>query len=94
MKKLTVFYLVGCPYCNSAKRAAAQLQAEHPEYANIEIDWKDEDQIKQFPEWCDYYYVPTIYLGEQKLYEAHPGDSDAIVMEHVKNAFEAALKSE
>lgn len=92
MKKLTIFQLVNCPYCISAKRAVQKLQAENPAYAGVEVEWQDESKIKKFPVWCNYYYVPTIYLGEQKLYEAHPGDSDEKILGQVRDAFEAALR--
>ena len=94
MKKLTIFYLNDCPYCISAKKAVSKLQAEDPRYSEIEVEWLDESRINEFPGWCDYYYVPTIYLEEKKLYEAHPGDSDEVIMNHVKEAFEAAIVSE
>ena len=92
MKKITIFHLVNCPYCVSAKRAAGKLQAENPAYASVEIEWKDESKITVFPSWSDYYYVPTIYVDQVKLYEAHPGDSDEVIEANVKKALEAALQ--
>lgn len=94
MKELTVFYLTGCPYCMNARRAVAKLQSENPAYAAVEVEWKDESLISQFPDWCDYYHVPSVYLGRRKLYEAQPGDSADTILAHMRSAFEAALKAE
>lgn len=91
-KKLIIFYLPTCPYCISARKAVEKLAADNPAYAEVPIEWKDETKIKDFPDWCDYYYVPTIFMGEQKLYEAYPGDSDEKILGKVREALEEAVR--
>ena len=39
----------------------------------------------------DYYYVPTIYMGGRKLYEAHPSDDYDKIRRSVKAALDEAL---
>jgi len=85
--------MLGCPYCVSARRASEKLQKENKEYEKVEVEWIDENKVKDFPSWCDYYYVPTIFLGQNKLFEAHPGDSDEKIYKNVKDAFDKALNS-
>lgn len=91
MQKLTVFYLTGCPYCHNARKALAELTAETPEYGKVEVEWVEENQHPEIVEGHDYYYVPTIYAGEEKLYEAHPGESYDECRAHVKAALNRAI---
>ena len=88
MKNLTVFYMEGCPYCRNAKKALEELIAEKPAYKEIPVEWVDENKHPERTEGRDYYYVPTIFSGEEKLYEAHPGDDYAFIHEQVKKALE------
>ena len=37
MKQIDYFYLAHCPHCKKADQMIADLQAQHPEYRNIEI---------------------------------------------------------
>jgi len=92
MSEISIYILVNCPYCKAAKRAVEKLKSEKEEYSSVELKWIDESKIKDFPDWCDYYYVPTIYLGETKFYEASPSDNDEVIYLNVKAAFDAALK--
>ena len=91
MKNLTVFYMEGCPYCRNARRALEELIAEKPAYKGIPVEWVDENKHPERTEGRDYYYVPTFFFGEEKLYEAHPGDDYAFIHEQVKKALEYAL---
>ena len=91
MKKLTIFHLNDCPYCHNARKALAELTAETPEYGEVEVEWVEESQHPELVEGHDYYYVPTIYTGEKKLYEAHPGESYASCKAQVKAALNAVL---
>ncbi|MBR0161114.1 MAG: hypothetical protein IJQ02_07540 [Oscillospiraceae bacterium] len=38
-----------------------------------------------------HYYVPTIYAGAEKLYEAHPGDDYVKIKAEVKKALDAVV---
>ncbi len=75
MKKLTLFHLTHCPYCRNARRALEELTAENDAYSRVEIDWIEESEQPDLAGKYDYYYVPTVFCGEEKLYEAHPGES-------------------
>jgi len=89
--KIIIFYFDGCPYCRNAKLALDELLRENPAYGKLDIEWvnekKEADRSKQY----DYYYDPTIFVGEHKLYEAHPGDDYAFIKKNVKAALDSAL---
>ena len=77
MKTLTLFYLTDCPYCHNAKRALEELYREEPAFAGIQIDWVEEREQPDVAARYDYYYVPTVFDGTVKRYEARPGESYA-----------------
>ncbi len=91
MKKITLFYLQDCPYCHYAKRAVKELTAENSAYDNIEIDWVEESRHPEISRNYDYYYVPTIFYGNDKLYEAHPSEKYEDCKRNVKSAFDKVL---
>jgi len=93
MKKLTVFYLEGCPYCMNARRAVAELAAEMPELAEIELEWINERKEAALADRYDYYRVPSIFCGDKKLYEASPSDSYADIKRHIASAVKAASEN-
>ena len=68
METLTLFYLRFCPYCRNAKRALAQLAEEEKRYADLAIRWVDEAEDRALADRYDYYYVPSLFAGERKLY--------------------------
>ena len=91
MRKITLFYLTDCPYCRNAKRALEELKKENPAYGEIEIDWVEESEQPEVAGKYDYYYVPTIYVGDKKMYEAKPSESYAVCKENVKAVLDAVL---
>ena len=91
MAKLTVFYLTGCPYCANAKRALAELCAETPAYAAVELDWLEEREHAATAEQYDYYYVPSVFLGAEKLYEAQPGERYEDCRANLRRCLDRAL---
>ena len=93
MTPITFFHLPGCPYCAKARQAIEELTQEHPEYAETQIDAIDETTPPaDLADFYDYYYVPTMYVGEQKIFEAHPGADYEEIKEEVDKAFEAAMQ--
>ena len=49
MKEILGFHLNGCPYCANAFRAIDELVAENPAYADIHINWvEDQDAHELF----------------------------------------------
>ena len=65
---------------------------ENPAYRDVEIEWiEDERESEAARRYTDYYYVPTIYIDGQKLYEAHPGDDYKTIKANVKKALDAVV---
>lgn len=91
MKKLTVFHLEHCPYCRNAKKAVAELLEENPAYAELELSWLEESKEPEIAEQYDYYYVPSVFRGEEKLYECDPSEDYAAIKNNLKTAFDKAL---
>lgn len=91
MEKLALFYLTDCPYCHNAKRALKELIGEQPSYGKVEIQWIEESEQPDVAERYDYYYVPAVFMGTEKLYEARPMESYAQCREHLRAALDAAL---
>lgn len=91
MKKITIFYLADCPYCHKAQRALTELKAEKPGYNEIKVEWIEESSQPDLAKQYDYYYVPSIFSGNKKLYEADPSEDYASIKENVKEALEAVL---
>lgn len=69
MAKLTLFYLRNCPFCKRALQYIDELKTEHEELRAIEIEMIEESEQPEVADRYDYYYVPTLYLGEEKLHE-------------------------
>lgn len=91
MKKLTFIYLKGCPYCMKAMKAFDALLSTNEEYKKVEIDAVEEGENPDRIATLDYYHVPTYYIGDEKLFEASPGDSYEVIEAATKKALEAAL---
>ena len=90
MKKLTMIEMAGCPYCANAHRAMEALRAEG--YEAVQVDFIDENKepAKTQPFAGQYYYVPSIFMDGEKLYEAQPGQSYDKIYSEVKRVFDAA----
>ena len=52
----------------------------------------NEEEHPEISRQFDYYYVPTIFYGEEKLYEAQPGQSFEEIREHIRKAFDKILE--
>ena len=87
MKDILMMILSDCPYCHSADRMIAQLTAENPAYESLTIKRVDEAVEVEFANSLDYYYVPTFYVGGEKLLEGVP------TLEKVKAVLDRALES-
>ena len=91
-KKITYFYMVGCPYCRNANIAIDELIKEHPEYADVKIERIDENDWPAGMMGYNYYYVPTMFVGNEKVYEAQPGQQYDEIKAAVKKVFEKAMQ--
>lgn len=89
MKKITLFYLEHCPYCHYARKALEELKEENPKYGEIDVEWVEESIHPDIAGNYDYYYVPTIFCGDRKLYEASPSEDYEACKKNVKAALDA-----
>ena len=44
MCEIEIFYLIGCPYCNNARKAVAELLKEDPAYQALSLRWIEENE--------------------------------------------------
>ncbi len=92
MKEVKLFVLDGCPYCRQAFEALEDLKAENARYGEVPINVYEENKDPEVVAKHDYYYAPTMYIGEDKLYEAHPGESYAECRAEVKKVLDRAMQ--
>lgn len=85
MAKLTLFIQDTCPFCRRALAYIEELQKD-ANYKAIDIEIVDENIEKERADSYDYYYVPTFYLGQEKLHEG------GIYKDEVKALFDDVLK--
>lgn len=76
MKDVLMFILPNCPHCKLALRLQEELLAEHPEWKDLPIRIVDERREAVFANAHDYYYVPTWYVGGEKVFEGHAERED------------------
>ena len=88
MKKLTMFVLAACPHCNRALGWMEDLYAENPMYKTIEIEKIDEGTHPAIADQYDYYYVPTFFMGDQKLHEG------VASLDIIRDVFDTAMAGE
>ena len=74
-----------------AMKAFDALLSTNEEYKKVEIDAVEEGEDPDRIATLDYYRVPTYYIGDEKLFEASPGDSYEIIEAATKKALDAAL---
>ena len=72
MKEVKMFMFDGCPHCRRAKEMMAEIFAQHPEYAKVPLTIIDESKNPEIADKHDYYYVPTFYVGDEKMMEGVP----------------------
>ena len=93
MQTVTFFYIEGCPYCAQARKAREELIAEHADYAKVLFDEIDERKKPDIADQYDYWATPSMFIGKEKLYEAHKGESYEECRQHVKEVLDRALAS-
>lgn len=77
MQPILLMKLEACPYCQRARKMMEALLSAHPEYREIPLKIVDEAEEPAFAETLNYYYVPTFYVGQEKVHEGVPSE-DAI----------------
>jgi thioredoxin 1 len=63
MNKLTIFRL------RQALQDLEELRQSNPEFRKLEIEMVDESEQRERARSFDYYYVPTFYIGQDKVHE-------------------------
>lgn len=69
MKKIMFFELRFCGYCRRAHKILKELLEQNPDYQKLEIEYIEESRERERARQYDYYYVPTFYVGEEKVHE-------------------------
>ena len=72
--------------------ASQDPKKEEPAFRDIQIRWIEESREPELTEGHDYYYVPTIFYGNTKLYEAQPGQDYETIKANVRRSFETVLE--
>lgn len=85
MKDVLMMILPDCPYCHQAMRMMETLRHEDARYAAVKVRVVNEQEDTALADSLDYYYVPTYFVGGQKLHEGVP------TQEAVRRVFDAAL---
>lgn len=88
MAKIKLFYLHNCPFCKRAFSYIDEARKAHPELAAVEIETIEESEHPDIAGRYDYYYVPTFYVGDEKVHEG------GIFPEEVERILRRALEEE
>ena len=91
MHEIEIFYLRGCPYCENARRAVAELLREEPAYGALRLRWIEESEETALADSYDYFRVPSVFHKGDKLYECSPLHGHEAIKEHLRAAFDRAL---
>ena len=91
MHEIEIFYLRGCPYCENARRAVAELLREEPAYEALRLRWIEESEEAALADSYDYFRVPSVFHHGDKLYECSPLHGYEAIKEHLRAAFDRAL---
>lgn len=86
MKEITYFYLKNCPYCRKADAIIERLIKENPRFGEIPIKKIEESENPEIAGRYDYYYVPCLWIGQEKLHEGVPTE------EQIRKVLEKALE--
>lgn len=79
------------PYCKNAFRAIDELVAENPKYADIHINWVEDQDAHELFKTHPYEYYPNLWFDLDKQYEAQPGESYEQTKALIKAVLDKAL---
>lgn len=80
MKHVKLFHFESCPYCREAIRWMRELQQEHPELKQVQVEMIDEKLEPEKIAGYQYWYVPTFFVDDVK---AHEGVASKEIVEQV-----------
>lgn len=92
MKKITMFYLEECPFCKKAEKAMDELMTENKAYQSLDIEKIEESENVALAENYNYYAVPSLFIGKEKLFECTIQDDYDSIKANFKRVFDEALK--
>lgn len=72
MKRVRMFVASWCPHCTVAKNMVDELKSENPQISDLKIEMIDIDNEKDKLVGLDFYYVPTFYVDDDKVFEGVP----------------------
>ncbi len=75
MKDVLMMVMAGCPHCRRAHEMMEALCARHPEFRRVAVRVVDETADPDFAATLDYHYVPTFFVGGEKLHEGVPTEA-------------------
>ncbi len=87
VKPLIMFKLKYCGYCRRVEKYLEEIFSEKPHLRAIPLEIVDEAREPDRSRQYDYYYVPTFYMEDVKLYEG------AMKKEDVERVLEIAFES-
>ena len=87
MKEVKMFMFEGCPHSKRALEMKKELLAAHPEYNAVPFVTVDEKLHPEEAEKYDYYYVPSFFVGGEKLADGVPTE------EAIAKVFRTAYES-
>ncbi len=93
MQQLTILTRERCPYCAAFRRGLSELVKENPAYLAVPLTWIEETERPDLADPLDYWYVPTVFAGQKKLFEASPADTYPTLKEACRAALEAAMRA-
>lgn len=85
MQKITMFMFDECPHCQLALKLMRELTDENQAYAALEVKMINEKKEPELADQYDYWFVPTYYVGDEKIHEGHAERED------VQKVFDTAL---
>lgn len=83
---MKMFVLENCPHCRHARQWIEELCEENPKYRQIPLEIIDEAVDVELADSYDYYYVPSIFDGNQKCHEG------VATKQKIKDIFENYMK--
>ena len=85
MKPVKMMMLDSCPYCQQALNMIETLKQKNPRFQAVSIELIEESREPEKTQGYDYWYVPTFFVGGDKLHEGVP------TLEKVEAVLDAAL---
>lgn len=65
-----------CPHCEKAIEDMRELEKANPEFKDVDIDVVDDRETPEAVAGLDYYYLPTFFVGGEKVHEGKATDED------------------